>query len=261
MVVIFGRMVVASAAFACFIPRMGLAQVRRADVKWMVLMTVCEPGLYFLCEARALELTTSGQAGMVLALLPACVGVAAALLLRERLTPAFVAGCVVALAGIALLSAGAVATEAAPNPWLGNLYEFLAMLCAVAYTLGAKVLVARYRTLLVASLQAFGGVVFFLPFLFLPGTALPTELHLNGVLAILFLGLCVTLAAYLLYVFGIRSIPAGKASMTTNLIPVFAVGMGWLLLGETLTWAQVAAVPLVLAGVLFSQTGGRAPAV
>lgn len=253
MVVIFGRMLVACVAFTFLIPDMALRELRRRDVKWLVLMTLCEPCLYFVFESKALEYTTAGQAGLVVALLPVMVGVAAAVVLRERLSARFLVGCVVAVMGIALLSFAAESTESAPNPLLGNFYEFLAMVCAVGYTITAKALVSRCRPVFIASLQGVGGTLFFLPFLFLPGTELPTEWHWQGVLAVVFLGLGVTWGAFLLYVYGLRHVPAGRAAVMTNLVPVFAVFMGWLWLGETLNGWQVAAVPVVMVGVLVSQ--------
>ena len=258
MFVIFARMVVAGAAFACLIPRMELERLRRSDLKWLALMTLCEPCLYFIFESKALEYTSASQAGMVIALLPVLVGVAAAIVLKERLTLRFVLGCLLALGGIGLLTVGAEASEHAPRPLLGNFLEFMAMLCAMGYTITAKALVSRYNSVFIASLQGFGGALFFLPFLFLPGTELPTEFHWQGVVAIVFLGLFVTLAAFLLYVYGLRHVPAGKASMMTNTIPLFAVVLAWLVLGERLALVQLLAIPIVMAGVLFSQTGSRA---
>ena len=47
---------------------------------------------------------------------------------------------------------------------------------------------------------------------------------------------------------------ANKAASYVNLIPVFSVIMGWLLLGETFTAGQTAAAAVVMAGVSLSQS-------
>src|SRR5210317_1461960 len=70
MQVIFGRMLIASLCFVVFIPSFRKLNWRRQDVKYLLTMAVCEPCLYFLFEAKALELTSASQAGMITAMLP-----------------------------------------------------------------------------------------------------------------------------------------------------------------------------------------------
>ncbi|MBT8329347.1 MAG: DMT family transporter, partial [Desulfofustis sp.] len=72
-------------------------------------------------------------------------------------------------------------------------------------------------------------------------------------LAVIYLGSFVTLGAYLLYNYGVSKIPASQASAFVNLIPVFAVILGFLILGERFTPIQFVASALVLLGVFISQ--------
>jgi drug/metabolite transporter (DMT)-like permease len=58
-----------------------------------------------------------------------------------------------------------------------------------------------------------------------------------------------------LYNFGIKHIPASKASAFVNLIPVFSVIFGWAVLDESLTLIQCLAAAVVMAGVYISQHG------
>ena len=56
MVVIFGRMLVASCCFLPLLPRFRARnRFRRQDWKPLLFMAICEPCLYFIFEARALE--------------------------------------------------------------------------------------------------------------------------------------------------------------------------------------------------------------
>jgi drug/metabolite transporter (DMT)-like permease len=95
--------------------------------------------------------------------------------------------------------------------------------------------------------------VFFFPFLLLPSTRLPHHFEVEASLAVLYLGVAVTLGAYGLYNFGLKHIPVNKASAYVNLIPVFSVIMGWMLLGESFSMQQCLAAGLVMAGVCISQ--------
>ena len=253
MVVIFGRMLVGSLLFLALWRNFRTVKYQPGDWKPLLFMAFCEPGMYFVFEALALENTDAGQAGMIVALLPLMVAAAARIFLGERVSPRTWAGFTLALAGAAWLSLDAVSTATAPNPALGNFLEFLAMVCATGYMITLKRMSVRYSPLFLTAIQAFFGTAFYFPLLFLPSTAMPTIFDPLGVGAIVYLGAFVTLAAYALYNYGTSKIPASQASAFTNLIPVVTLAMGWAVLGERLTLWQYAASGLVLFGVVLSQ--------
>ncbi|MCA1742379.1 MAG: EamA family transporter, partial [Desulfonatronovibrio sp.] len=51
-------------------------------------------------------------------------------------------------------------------------------------------------------------------------------------------------------------IPAGQASSFINLVPVFTIILGWMILGERFTFIQFMGVIIVFAGVALSQWKG-----
>ena len=253
MVVVFGRMLVAALCFAGFAARFKAVKYHRGDWKLLLFMTLCEPCLYFIFEARALELTTASQAGMITALLPLLVAVNARIFLKETISARSACGFVIAVAGAVWLSIGGQPTAQAPNPPLGNFLEFVAMICATGYIITLKHLTVRYSPFFLTALQAMVGSLFFLPLLFLPSTALPSHFDPGGVLAIIYLGAFITLGAYGLYNFGVSRIPASQASAFVNLIPVFTILLGWIILGERFTPVQYLASGLIFIGILISQ--------
>ena len=258
MVVIFGRMAVASVCFLFFCPGFRrTVKLRPGDMKYILFMALCEPCLYFIFEAKALVHTTASQAGMVTAMLPILVALFAAWLLKERVAPATWLGSSMAVIGVCWLSLEGVPTPAAPDPALGNFYEFLAMVCATGYTITLKRLTRHYSPFFLTAAQAFMGSVFYLPFLFLPSTTVPLHFEPASGLAVIYLGAVITLGAYGLYNFGLKHIPANQASAFVNLIPVFSVVLGWMVLDESFTLRQCMAAVLVMAGVYVSQRRRR----
>lgn len=258
MVVIFGRMVVASLCFAPFIRGFRSATFfHREDLRLLLFMAFCEPCLYFSFEARALELTTASQAGMITAMLPLMVAVGARFVIGEVLTTRTLIGFVVAISGACWLSVAGQPSVAAPNPILGNFLEFMAMVCATGYIISLKRLTARYSPFFLTAVQAFVGAVFFFPFLFLPTTVLPERFDPVPAMAIVYLGAVVTLGAYGLYNYGVSRIPVSRTSVFFNLIPVFSVFLGVLILNERFSPAQYIASVLVFGGIYLSQREGR----
>jgi drug/metabolite transporter (DMT)-like permease len=250
--VIWGRMVVAS---LCFLPffrsftRMGL---RRRHVGPIVLMCLCEPCCYFLFESSALVFTSASQAAMITTMLPLLVALCAGFLLGERVSLRTIGGFLIAASGALWLSVGGKGTEQAPHPALGNLLEFMAMVCATGYTILMKRLSKELHPFFLTGIQAFIGTLFFTPALLLP-TVQASTFSPGGVGAVLYLGIVVSAGAYGLYNFGVSRIPASQASAYVNLIPVFSILLGFLVLGERLNFWQWMACALVFTGVLVSQ--------
>jgi drug/metabolite transporter (DMT)-like permease len=253
MVVIFGRMFIASICFLLVFKSLSRIDYRPGDWKLLLFMGVCEPGFYFIFEALALSYTDASQAGMICALLPLMVAVAARFTLGERISRKTLAGFGLAIVGAIALSTAAEPTDTASNPALGNFLEFLAMVCAVGYIVTLKGLMPRYNPWFLTMIQAFIGSLFYFPLLFLPSTELPTEFPLFAVLSVVYLGIFVTIAAYGLYNYGTSKIPASQASAYINLIPVITLFFGFFLLNERLNWIQYTASGIVIAGVYISQ--------
>ncbi|MBU0993498.1 MAG: DMT family transporter [Proteobacteria bacterium] len=254
MVVMFGRMAVACLLFLCFFRQFLRMTCNKADWKFFILMGLFEPCLYFTFEAKALSNTSASQAGVITAMLPVLVALAAWMFLNEQLKWKTLSGFMLAVAGAYLLSISGEITRDAPNPSLGNFLEFLAMASATGYAIILKKLSRAYSALLLTAIQVFMGAIYFTFILFLPSTVIPDRIDPQGIAAILFLGAVVTFGAYFLYNYGVSKMTVSRATAFVSLIPIFAVFMGWLILNETLTPIQFFSSGLILIGVFLSQT-------
>jgi len=253
MQVIFGRMFIASLCFAIFIPSFRKINWRRQDLKYLLIMAGCEPCLYFLFEAKALELTSASQASMITAMLPLLVAILAWRLLKEHISRRTMIGFALAILGACWLSLASDTSADAPNPLLGNFCEFLAMVCAAGYTVSLKHLTSNYPPLFLTAFQAFIGSLFFFPFLILPDVGFTASWETGPLLAVLYLGTFITFGAYGCYNYSLSRIPASKAAGYVNLIPVFGVILGMIVLGETLNSAQWLACGVVFSGLWLSR--------
>lgn len=252
MQVIFARMLIASLCFVVFIPSFLKLNWRRQDIKYLLTMAVCEPCLYFLFEAKALELTSASQAGMITAMLPLLVAILAWATLKEQVSRQTLIGFGLSIIGACWLGLAGETNRNAPNPLLGNFCEFLAMVCAAGYTVSLKHLTNNYPPLFLTAFQAFVGSLFFFPFLLLPDVGFPTHWSTQPLLAIIYLGTFITFGAYGCYNYSVSRIPASQAAGFVNLIPVFSILLGMLILGDTLNTTQWFACGLVFSGVWLS---------
>jgi len=121
------RMVLASTLMLPFWSHVPAPTRRHGDARWLLLLVLLYPCLYFTLEANAVNLTTASQAGAVSAVVPLLVAVGARVFLGERLARWAVVGLAVSIGGVVVLSLGGPAAATAANPALGNALEFGAL--------------------------------------------------------------------------------------------------------------------------------------
>jgi len=254
MAVVWLRMVVATLIFAPFWRHLPRPEYRRGDWKVLALIGLLMPCLYYSFESYALHFTSSSQAGVVSALSPLLVGAGAWLLFREHLGPRQIVAIAVSLGGVTMLSLGGVSQASAPNPLLGGILELLAIISGSGWMLAVKFLGTRYHPWLLTGGQAAVGAVVFLPAALLSGPIGWADAGPQAWACIVYLALVVTLAAFGLYNTALTLMPAGRAALAINLVPVVALLTGWLVLGETMSTLQVIACVVVFAAVAIGES-------
>jgi len=253
MSIIFFRMLFASLCFLYFIPSFFKLSFDREDIKYILLMVIFEPCLYFLFESHALTYTSAGQAGMITAMMPLITAIAASFFLKEYISKKMILGSIIALVGAVSLSLSSNTSISAPNPILGNSLEFGAMICAAGYTISVRHLVKKFSVVFLTAIQSFAGMIFFLPFAVWETNTIPLHLSLSSMSYVLYMGVVVTLGGYGLYNFALTRIEANKAAVYINLIPIFSVLLAFFILGEKLTAISMFTFAVILIGVIITQ--------
>ncbi len=253
MSVIFGRMLFASLCFVYFIKQFTKLSFTKKDLKYIAVMTLFEPCMYFIFEAKALQNTSAAQAGIITSMMPLITAVGAGFILKEVITKRVILGAVLAVIGAIWLSLSASSDANAINPLLGNTLEFLAMICGAGYAISARHLSAKFSPLFLTAIQAFVGAIFFLPFAIYEYNTMEMHITQSAFLWTLYLGVVVTLGGYGMFNFALGRIEASKASVFINLIPIFAVIAAYILLGERLKFVQFLASGVILTGLFISQ--------
>jgi len=251
--VLFFRMLIASLCFVYFIKDFIKYTFTKTDIKLIILLAFFEPCLYFIFEAKALQLTSASQAGMMTSLMPIITAMAAGYFLKEIISKQLIFGSLIATTGAIWLSLQATSTVNAPNPLLGNFLEFCAMICGAGYTIVARYLSDKFSALFITAVQVFIGTIFFFPLFLYEYFTTDLNFTNNAIACILYLGIVVTLGGYGLYNFALTKIDASKASMFIYLIPVFTLLLAFEILDETLTFSEFIACAIILCGVIISQ--------
>ncbi len=236
----------------------GWPRLTRRELGVLALQAFCGIFLFTALLLGGLTLTTAAAAGIVTATTPAVAAALSALLLRERLTAASAGGIALAVLGILALEAtGPVGGAAGTRPVLGTLLVFGAVIGEGMFVVCGKVAAARVPPLTSAATLSVFGLAMFLPFTlwelsrFDLGRMSPADW---GALA--YWGLGVTALAFVLWARGLAVVQASTAAAFTAVLPVSAVLLSYLALGEPFRWAHLVGGACVIGGIVLLARGG-----
>lgn len=204
---------------------------------------------FFLFANLGLERASASVGALVQGLAPVLIAVLAVTVLGERLTARVVSGIVLALAGAAVLAWGTLRVESG----LGLAFLFLSVACWAAYTVIGRQLGDRVSAVQATVLPVCLSVaVFSFGPLFEPWRAAgAASIALAAALGFFGSGL-----SYAFWSFGIARVAAARAGVLSNLVPVVAVLVAWLALGESLGLRQAVGGTVVIGGALIASGGG-----
>jgi len=205
--------------------------------------------LWNILIAFGLTMVASGRAAIVAYTMPAWAIPLSVWLLGERLTPSKALGLALAMGGLALLLGDSLAhLGEAP---LGSL---LILGAALSWAFGA-VLQKRYPVALPAGaytawLMLLGGVPIFGCSLLFDDWRILAHVGVKPLLGLLYNVLIAFAFAHWAWIKIATTVPVMVFSLSMALIPVVGVLSGMLVLGERPTWAEYAALVLVLGSLI-----------
>lgn len=188
---------------------------------------------------------------VVMATTPAVTGVASALFLDERLDRWRVVAIALAVAGVVLVNLwGGVEGSEGDLVIVGSLLVFAAVCCEAAYTLVGKQLSTDLDPMSLTLLAAVVAVVGFAPLAawdlarFDWADPIATEWT-----AVLWWGAGTMALGSVLWFGGVRRVAGTTASVFMGVMPVSALVLSYVILGEPFRWVHAVGMATVLAGL------------
>lgn len=204
----------------------------------------------------ALKLTTIANANLLTMTGPVFVTFAAWLLFGERITTGFLIGLAVALVGAIPLVATSL--DLGGGHLLGDGIAVTAAACFAAYLLAIKRLRGALPTGTVMSVTCLFSLPGLLVAAWLSNEPLAAG-SLHGWLVLLALALFAQAFGQGLVALAMARLPASFTSVSLLVQPVIAILLGWAILGEAATPAQILGGIIVLIGIVISRRYGAKP--
>jgi drug/metabolite transporter (DMT)-like permease len=250
------RLTVASAVFLGALAWNRVPRITRTD--WIRLAALGAIGhfVYQLCFMAGISRTTASNSSLIIGCSPVAVSLASALAGHERLPRAQWLGVALSVAGVYLVVGRAADLGAASLA--GDLFTMAAVACWAVYTVGSRDLLTRYSPLTVTGLTMLAGTALLVPVSLpelrrVPWASIPAWAWAALVLsAILALNL-----AYLIWYTSVQRIGNVRTSAYSNFIPLVAMAVAIVWLGESLTAWKVAGAAAILSGVAITRMAAR----
>ena len=208
----------------------GLPRLSRAQWVGVSLLGLTGVAISNLCFMFGMQTVPASRGSLIIATVPAATLLGGALFLHESLTLRRVAGVMIALLGVAIeLGHGNPLVLFDGHAGIGEAALFGGVIAWAAYTLIGKRLLADMSPLAATTYAA------------LTGTAM--------------------LGAVCLLKGGVRTIGPARSMVFVNLVPIFAIALAMLLLGERIELSMVVGAVFVIAGVFIINRPEHLPAV
>ena len=230
----------------------GDLRLRPRDVLPVLLLGLFGIVGYHYFFFLSLRFTEVANTAIINATSPVLTSAAAAVLIKERLSPRNYAGVLTAFVGVLiLLSRGEVDALVNLRFNKGDLLMILSVLCWIVYALIIRKMLDRYSGFtLTFYATAFGVLIL----LFLAPLEAPLS-EIRGIsraslLSVLYMGVCGSGLGYLLYNLSIREIgPTRTSSFVYSVIPLIVAALAWQFFRQPITPIMLASMLVILVGL------------
>lgn len=234
-----------------------LMKIKKEDRGYFLMLALFEPFFYFLGESFGLTYVSATVGSVLISTIPVVATIGAWVIFRERLRIINYAGILLSFVGILVFLMNRDGGVTFSMKGLALL--MLAVFSAVGFNLTLSRLVGTYSPVFIVTIQNAIGVVLFLPLFLITELKhlLVTPLSVNAFVPIIELSVFASCGAFILFAFSVRNMGITRANTFTNFIPVFTAVFSLFILGDKLTFQNIAGMLIVISGIFLSQINGR----
>ena len=200
--------------------------------------------------------TRAGNAALILATTPLFTAILGRLRKHEYFTARGVAGLLLAFAGIILIITSGAEEVSLRDTILGDSLLLVTTVCWSVYTVGSRNLIHKYGSMKTTILMMTSGTPLLLlvctPSLLRQDWSRVRPIAWAGVIGS---GLFAIALAYIIWNHGVHRIGSTRTAIYSNITPVVAVLVAWIVLGESPTAGQIAGAIVIFVGIYLVRHG------
>jgi len=223
----------------------------RIDLIWLGIVG---HGLYQLCFGNGLAMTAASSAALIIGCTPVIVALISVAIGRERLGPLHWLGATLSTVGIYFVVRRGGSSSGGEETVAGDLLVMVAAVCWAAYTVGGTRVMSRHSPLYVTGITMICGTV---PYAL---ASLPQffrvdwrAISITAWLLVIPAGLLALCFAHLVWYAAVKQLGPARTSMYANAIPLTAMLIAVLWLGESISGGTMIGTAAIIGGVLLTR--------
>src|SRR5215213_10239531 len=227
----------------------------RRDLWALITIGVLGNGLYQLCFIEGLARSRAGTVALMLAGSPAFVAIVGRIFRVERVNKRGWAGIALQLFGIAFVVFGSVVHANGDDTLLGSAFIVAGSLCWAFFAILIKPYTERLSGIDVGAFSLAGGAVF-VTLVGIPSIVATDwrSVTLPVWSAVVYSGIGALVVGNLIWYHGVSRIGPTRVSMFSNLQPLVALAVAWIVLGEVPTVWQGLGAGSIMTGLVVTRT-------
>ena len=221
------------------------------DRRLLVLLGLAVLGNHLL-TLFGLRYIGAAAAGVIIGASPAITALLSSLLIKDVPFRKVAAGSALSFAGVALVSGGGGENATGDNPWLGGTLVLLGLVSWALYTIGSGSVMDRLSPLTINWTTLLISIVLQIPLLWSDPKVMQegwAAVSSGGWVALGYLIVFATALGQQAWLFGVQGVGPSRAGVFVNLIPVSALLLSALILGESVGPRDALGIVLILTGV------------
>lgn len=211
-------------------------------------------GIYQFFFVEGIARTSASNTALVVAASPALIALIGRARGVERVSGRGMTGILLSMTGIALVVLGSAHGQQKHASLSGDLFVLAGSLCWAMYTVLLKPYTERVKGFQLSALTMLGGAI---PLALAASPALAATNYSGvstlGWAAVFYSGVGSLVVAYYFWYHGVRVLGPTRTAMYSNLQPVIAILVAWLLLGENPTLWQGIGAACIMSGLILTR--------
>lgn len=229
---------------------------KNKPMKWLIILALIEPIIYFIFETYGLQKTSSSLGGLMIALIPIVVTILAIYLLSEKPSLKQIVSIMLSVSGVILIILMENSNDSGGSTILGILLLGGAVLSAAFFNIIARKISNYFTAIEVTYFMMFSGAICFngisiinhikdktLQDYFLPLSST------SFIISVLYLGILSSVIAYFLANYTLSKMEASRSAIFANISTVVSIAAGVVFLHESFHIYHIVGSAMILAGV------------
>ena len=246
---------------------LGLIRVdlKGRKIKILLVTAILQPVLYFIFEVLGVSMSTSSEAGMIVALIPIISAVLGFIFLKESLKAKQLVFILLSIMGVIFINVMKAPVELGKS-YMGLIFLLLAAISGSLYNISSRTASKNFEPIETTYVMMWTGAIVFNSISIITSIVrgdirnyFNPLFNLDALIPIFYLGILSSIIAFFLLNYALAKLPVFQATVFNNISTLVAILAGVFILKENFTLFDMIGAAMIISGVWGTVYFGKEP--